>query len=223
MQVKKGDVIRFFDQDSRFRAARVTKVGHKWITLDGDAGRIKKTDRFEVLSAADDNRVQFTNGWLEQQYRRLNAEIWGNKLPPLKADTRYNSSDYFAAVRVEWSSRMTTSAGIYYRGDKVIKMSPHYAKRYPDDVINVLAHEMLHIQCPNHGRVFRAAMRAINAKHQTRIRLRSKGRAKEAAWIYECERCGYKYERSRRYTRNGRGHCCRKCWGALIERRNDGG
>lgn len=130
------------------------------------------------------------------------------------------------AVRVEWSHRVTASAGLCYPAKKLIRLSTHYHARYPDDVEATLLHEMIHLIVPGHGPEFYRWMEAIRARGG-RVYRYSKERAlprSQAKWIYTCKSCGRSYGYARRLAHGGVGHYCRRCGpraGQLTERRGD--
>lgn len=122
------------------------------------------------------------------------------------------------AVRVEWSNRLTASAGICYPRVRVIRLSTHYHKKYPDEIESTLLHEMIHLIVPGHGPEFYRWLERIRAAGG-RVERYSKERAlpKPARWRYTCVRCGQAALRIRRLANGGRHHRHRGCGGALRE------
>ena len=109
-----------------------------------------------------------------------------------------------------WSSRMTSGAGYYSYSwktelgvkhfyDEKIQLSTHYAERFPEDVLNVIVHEMIHVRLPNetHGPGFKAMAKELSERFGLTIRVYSHGAGK-IDYIYACDRCEKTFERSRR-------------------------
>ena len=123
-------------------------------------------------------------------------------------------------VRIEWSSRLSSSAGVCYPKLRLIRLSTHYHARFPADVGSTLLHEMIHLVVPGHGPRFRAWLDKIQAKGGSVSRY-SKAVAAPPRWVYVCACCNREIYRQRRLPRGGRDHCCRACGpkkGRLIER-----
>jgi len=124
-----------------------------------------------------------------------------------------------ADVTIEWSARLTRSAGICYRPADVIRLSTHYHERYPGEIANTLTHEMIHLVVPGHGPAFRAWLVRIErlGGHVSRY---AQERAKAPApprWCYRCRTCGLEWNRRRRYAHQARHHRCGRCGGRLHE------
>lgn len=121
-------------------------------------------------------------------------------------------------VQIQWSKMLTVSAGncTSYREAKkaIIKVSVWYYMQYPEDLEQVLLHEMIHIKIDGHGKAFREEMQRIRALGGD-VRRYSKGVAKKRKWKYECQRCGRNFSRLRRL--NIKAYSC-ICGGQLTER-----
>src|SRR5690554_6941556 len=89
---------------------------------------------------------------LYERYERFNRLYFDNRLPAREA------------VTIEWSHRMTSSAGRCYPQRRLIRLSTHYHARFPAEVDETLLHEMIHLLVPNHGPDFYAWMRRIRAR-----------------------------------------------------------
>jgi predicted SprT family Zn-dependent metalloprotease len=59
------------------------------------------------------------------------------------------------AARVEWSNRLTSSAGNCRPDEGLIRISAPYHRRQPEVLPVTLAHEMCHLVEPAHGAAFR--------------------------------------------------------------------
>ncbi|WHZ23936.1 MAG: hypothetical protein OJF47_003048 [Nitrospira sp.] len=148
------------------------------------------------------------------------------------------------AIRIEWSRRLTSSAGMFVcrvgprqahpqsTGDatrRCIKLSavllrengPHQDR----ETMTTLAHEMIHQwqydilkRRPNHGADFRRMMARMNQDGLGITVYHSLGRevAALARYAWRCQQCGDLYRRQRR-TIQPRRHRCGSCRGPLRE------
>ena len=128
-----------------------------------------------------------------------------------------------AEVRIEWSGRLTSAAGVCYPKRRLIRLSTHYHARFPEEVGATLLHEMIHLVVPGHGPRFHRWIERITAAGGKVARY-SKAVAAPPRWVYVCRGCGKEIPRQRRLPNGGRGHCCSACGpkkGRLVERRAD--
>ncbi len=155
----------------------------------------------------------------------LNARYFRGALPP---------------IDIQWSERLTASAGLFVsrRGPRsrsldsagegtrrMIRLSrPLLAGRPPQELIETLAHEMIHQwqydllkRWPDHGAEFRRKMREMAAgglrvtiRHDLHEAVRTMTR-----YRWQCAACGQTYERQRR-TIQPRRHRCGACRGRLT-------
>lgn len=122
-------------------------------------------------------------------------------------------------VRIEWSNRLTSSAGICYPKRRTIRLSTHYHVSHPDDVESTLLHEMIHLIVPNHGPDFYAWIEAIR-RQGGQVARYPKARATAAQpprWRYHCQKCGEEWSRYRRLRNGGRDYMHKGCGGKLGE------
>lgn len=116
-------------------------------------------------------------------------------------------------VRVEWSHRITASAGLCYPAKRLIRLSTHYHARFPEDVEATLLHEMIHLIVPGHGPEFYRWMEWVRSRGG-RVYRYSRERAlphSQAKWVYTCQSCGKSYGYVRRLAHGGARHYCRRC------------
>jgi predicted SprT family Zn-dependent metalloprotease len=96
---------------------------------------------------------------------------------------------------IEWSERMTASAGSCCRAECRIRISAPYHRRRPDLLEATVAHEMLHLIIPNHGREFRIVGRRIAAELGVSWReFRYPPRRADLTryrYLYACPVCGW--------------------------------
>jgi predicted SprT family Zn-dependent metalloprotease len=139
-------------------------------------------------------------------YDRFNSKYFQDKLP---------SSE---EVIIEYSGRLTASAGICYPRKKIIRLSTHYHHKFPDDSGSTLLHEMIHLLVPGHGEEFKAWVREIRSKGGM-VERRPRERATQAVyrWNYICVKCMKKYYRKKRLKNGGRDYRCRLCKNKLKE------
>ena len=174
-------------------------------------------------------RVNPTSDPLQSQWRTLNIRYFHGALAP---------------IRIEWSRRLTSSAGLFISldgprspralsglpgGGRLIRLSIPLLQRadgQPDHILlSTLAHEMIHQwqfdvlkRRPNHGPDFCRKMTELNRDGLgITIRHRMYGPVRALArYAWRCLRCGRAYERQRRTIHPGR-HRCGACHGPLGE------
>jgi predicted SprT family Zn-dependent metalloprotease len=148
-------------------------------------GRYATLKGYEFMSKTDSD--------LKRLYNEYNKKCFDNKLSK--------------HVAVEWSTRMTSGAGICIgERDKVtgnmnttIRLSVPYHERYTDEVLDTLVHEMIHVLLPyeHHGRKFHAVKDDLNARFGFTLAVKATGVA-SYKYKYICEGCGIEYDRSKK-------------------------
>jgi len=149
--------------------------------------------------------------YLLRLYSQLRAKYFMEKGTPLLPGPE--------EVTIEWSGRLTSSAGVCYPRKQIIRLSTHYHRRYPQDIEATLLHEMIHLLVPGHGLQFCAWMeriRQMGGRVERYARERATAR-QPPRWRYECARCGVAWLRYRRLRGGGRQYTHRGCGGRLIE------
>lgn len=159
-----------------------------------------------------------TDTELKKLYNHYNKLMFKNKLPKL--------------VAVEWSTRMTSSAG-YCRSipknrmirtsdtndyKHLIKLSVPYHERFTDEVVDTLVHEMIHVLYPTdgHGYAFKSQMDLINSQFGMKLAVRATGSA-TVNYVYACENCGQEYERIRKMKNLNNVRCGKSsCRGSIY-------
>ncbi len=133
-------------------------------------------------------------------------KYFANKLPP--------ATD----VVIEYSARLTASAGVCYTKKRVIRLSTHYHLKFPEQAGVTLLHEMIHLIVPGHGKAFKAWISRINNAGGS-VTMRSTERATKALyrWKYECTSCKKEYLRKKRLRGRGRHYVCGNCQCRLDE------
>lgn len=131
-------------------------------------------------------------------------------------NSRYFNSSLPLSTKVEWSNRLTGSAGICYTNKKIIRLSTHYHTRHPEDIESTLIHEMIHLNVHGHGSGFYNEMARIQRLGGNVSRY-SKERAviKKPKWFYKCSNplCRNEFYRFRKIPS---GSVCAFCYSRLI-------
>jgi len=144
---------------------------------------------------------------LYELYEFFNSKYFNNTLP--------KSSD----VLIEWSSRLTASAGICYPKpiNPIIRLSTHYHEKFPEEIESTLLHEMIHLTINGHGVNFKKEIDRINSLGGN-VKRYSKQRAKEKKinWIYKCKKCSREYKRNRKFSNISK-YRCGACKGKILE------
>ncbi len=146
------------------------------------------------------------------------------------------------AITIEWSTRLTASAGLFvsqvgprsrwvssaYRhgAARVIRLSAPLLRGEPEaELRGTLAHEMIHQwefdirkRRPSHGPTFREMMDRMNEAGLGITIRHQLNKTVDALnrYAWECVRCGMAYHRQRRTIMPAR-HLCSRCRGALVE------
>ncbi len=146
------------------------------------------------------------------------------------------------AITIEWSTRLTASAGLFvsqvgprsrwvssaYRhgAARVIRLSaPLLHGQSEAELQGTLAHEMIHQwefdirkRRPSHGPTFREMMDRMNEAGLNITIRHQLNETVEALnrYAWECVRCGMAYHRQRRTIMPAR-HLCSRCRGRLVE------
>ncbi|BAS26393.1 SprT-like domain-containing protein [Limnochorda pilosa] len=144
---------------------------------------------------------------LEDLYERYRRAYFNGQLPPA------------SQVQIEWSGRLTSSAGLCHPKRRLIRLSTHYHLKHPEEVGKTLLHEMIHLLVPGHGPAFARWVDAIRRQGGDVTRhAQDRATPRVIRWIYTCA-CGQVYPRARRLPRGGRDYRCAHCRGRLSERR----
>jgi predicted SprT family Zn-dependent metalloprotease len=138
---------------------------------------------------------------LYKLYEKYNSLYFDNKLPkPYE-------------VTIEWSNRLSSSAGVCYRRAKIIRLSTAYHIKYPEEVGATLLHEMIHLKIKGHGHDFKRELRRIQSLGGKVYRY-SKETAKAPRWKYSCKKCDAVIKKYKRYPKN---IICGRCRGEFEE------
>ncbi|MBZ4649271.1 SprT-like domain-containing protein [Thermosipho sp. (in: thermotogales)] len=130
---------------------------------------------------------------LKKYYKEIKDKYFGDEVPDVDE------------VKIEWSKRLVVAAGGCYVKRKIIRLSVPYHEKFPDEIINTLTHEMIHLISGKHNDLFKYWMNKINmlGGHVTL-------HSKEAAvvnYIYECVNCGFQYKLRKKLKNLDNYHC----------------
>ncbi len=166
-------------------------------------------------------------GQLQEMWKALADRYFHGKLPP---------------IRIEWSSRLTASTGLFVSqvgprnrwvsptfrqgASRVIRLSaPLLQEESVEEIRRTLAHEMIHQwefdirkRRPSHGDDFRRMMQRMNEDGlQVRVQHDLESALdKLNRYAWQCVDCGLAYYRHRRTIYPAR-HMCSRCHGSLVE------
>ncbi len=104
-------------------------------------------------------------------------------------------------IKIEWSNRLSRSAGVCYRTSKIIRLSTAYHKKHPKEIGGTLLHEMIHIEVRGHGEEFKGELKRIQDLGG-KVSRYSMEPAKEPRWEYVCISCGQTIRKYKRYPQN---------------------
>ena len=159
--------------------------------------------------------------YLKQLYEKYNKSYFDGLLPGISSQR----------VMIQLSRRLTATGGFCRRVSwgrdykYILTLSHHYLERFPEDVENLLLHEMIHILVRGHGQGFQRWMAYINSFGIHQVNVHAKGRAKkpEYKWLYICPNgaCDLHIVKKtvKRYPNDGQGYACKKCRTQIVQRR----
>jgi predicted SprT family Zn-dependent metalloprotease len=125
---------------------------------------------------------------LSELFDRLNWQYFQGRLP---------------RVTIEYSNRMT-SAGSYTPHRKLIRIGRKYHEIFPQDVVDTLKHEMIHIIHLNHDADFKREAKRIGASLRARTHPALRRPPK---YLYICPDCDREYPRQKRLRMASCGRC----------------
>jgi predicted SprT family Zn-dependent metalloprotease len=109
-------------------------------------------------------------------------------------------------IRIAYSNRMT-SAGSYTPSRKMILIGRKYHELFPDEVIDTLKHEMIHVLHLKHDAKFKQEAARVGAS----LRARSHPSLhKPPRWVYFCPSCAREYPRQKRLRMASCGVCSKR-------------
>jgi len=129
-----------------------------------------------------------TESDLSELFDELNRKYFDGRLPKAK---------------IEWSSRMK-HAGKCLSRNLIIRLGHDYHKYYPEDIVDTLKHEMIHIRIPNHGQKFKEEARRIGA---SRYAKNYPGLLRGMKYLYACPVCGEIYPSRKLFKERSCGRC----------------
>jgi len=123
-------------------------------------------------------------------------------------------------LRVEWSARLKSTAGLAYPGLQLVRLNPRLAE-FPGEIERTLKHELAHLvahhragsrRIASHGPEWQQACEALGLEEETACHRLPLPRARRPRpYRYHCPRCGRVYERCRPFKQaTACGECCRR-------------
>ena len=119
---------------------------------------------------------------------------------------RYNWTYFRGRLRrptIQYSDRMTM-AGAYLPDQRIIKIGRRYHRLFPEEIMDTLKHEMIHLVHLKHDSVFKAEAGRIGASVKARSHP-SLGRPPK--YLYECQQCRTEFPRQKRLVLASCGYC----------------
>jgi len=156
---------------------------------------------------------------LNNLFDRCNEKYFDNSLE--KIDVIYNGRLKRTLARYKYSYIVNERGEKIIKNKPVIEVSKNYAQAYPDQLINVLVHEMIHHKYPfdNHSKRFKNEMERLNKNFkELKIEVRS-NQALKADYSYRCSNanCPNYHKRIERYRKMTGKHRCSACLSPIEE------
>ncbi|MFW6282120.1 MAG: SprT-like domain-containing protein [bacterium] len=142
--------------------------------------KIKKLVRNEVspyLLTEEEVRKKCSKYKLKKLANKLNKKYFNY------------SEDIMSPLIVKLDGRLTSSGGVCRSYRREIKISPKYIRKYPDQLENVLIHEMIHLKINNHGKDFYDEMKRINKLAGKKVVTRHTKEQSEIKYLTYCPKC----------------------------------
>lgn len=141
--------------------------------------------------------MEFTESFLKRIFKKLNKKYFNGELE---------------TPTFEWSTRMVYISGICITGGingSIIRLSKDYIMEHPDDLENVLVHEMIHLipHARNHSEGFKKELKRVNMLGSTATRYCKRWYSK-VRHVYYCTNCYQTYYMAKRLTPE---HSCGVC------------
>jgi len=123
-------------------------------------------------------------------------------------------------LRVEWSARLKSTAGLAYPTLHLVRLNPRLVE-FPGEIERTLKHELAHLvaharaghkRIASHGPEWQEACRELGLHDETACHRLPLPRARRPRpYRYHCPRCGRVYERCQPFRRaTACGECCRR-------------
>lgn len=126
-------------------------------------------------------------------------------------------------IDIVWNNRIYRTIGRYikYRDNKIkprIEISKKYIEYYPEEITNILVHEMIHHKYPEekHSKIFIKEMNRLNIEfEELNIRIKS-NQSIPGKYKYICsnKKCNSKTERNKKV--NLERYVCGKCGSKIL-------
>ena len=108
-----------------------------------------------------------------------------------------------ALVQIAYNPRLRSTLGRAFLDEGRIELNPLLLREYPEELLDVLAHELAHIivyvrygSVAPHGKQFRTLMRTLNLATQATHSLpiaHLRTRRRKYLYLHSCSICGYRF------------------------------
>lgn len=138
-----------------------------------------------------------------------------------KVDVVYNGRLKRTLARYKYSYMINEREEKIIKNKPIIEISKKYAQRHPDQLVNILVHEMIHHKYPfdKHSKRFKNEMERLNKNfRELKIEVKS-NQPLEADYSYRCsnKNCPNYYKRLERYKKMTIKYRCSACLSPIEE------
>ena len=119
---------------------------------------------------------------------------------------KYFDYDFLGEVEIGFDKRLTSIGGNCRSRSRVIKISPHYIRIHPEELEDIIIHEMIHLEIGGHGVDFYNKMDEINKIAGRKVVSRYTVERANTKYITYCPKCGEvssTYSKKTRHLKNG--------------------
>ena len=156
--------------------------------IRNEAARHRETAaRLEAKHASDIKKLP-TEKELYRLFDRCNWIYFRGKLP---------------RPTIEYSDRMTM-AGAFIPDQRLIRISRRYHQLFPEEIIDTLKHEMIHLVHLKHDNFFKAEAERVGASVRARWH---PSLTRPPKYLYHCPQCATEFPRQKRLVMASCGYC----------------
>jgi len=134
-------------------------------------------------------------------------EVYKNNLREIMYKcNKYFDYDFLDEVEIKFDKRLTSIGGNCRSRSRVIKISPHYIRIHPEELEDIIIHEMIHLEIGGHGVDFYDKMNEINKMAGRKVVSRYTAERANTKYITYCTECNEvtgTYSKKTRHLKNG--------------------
>lgn len=134
-------------------------------------------------------------------------EVYENDLREIMHEcNKYFGYDFLDEVDIKFDKRLTAIGGNCRSRSKEIKISPHYIRIHPEELEDIVIHEMIHLEIGGHGTDFYNKMNEINKMAGRKVVSRytaERANTKYITYCTECDEVTGTYSKKTRHLKNG--------------------